>query len=193
MLTNDQIRDLPKTGKAYKKGDARGVYVYVSHIGTKSLRWKYRYHRRERVLTLGMHPYVQIEQARTRAELAREYLNQDLDPMDRLPAVRGRPLVTLADLDGMPAPLSAESVVYFAQIATGHIKIGVTTRIAQRIRSFQHSHAEPVVLLATMVGGHAHEQLIHKVFAGDRDNGEWFSPSADLLDFIAKVKGLACR
>lgn len=74
--------------------------------------------------------------------------------MDRLPAVRGRPLVTLADLDRMPAPLRAESVVFFAQIATGHIKIGVTTRIAQRIRSLHHLHAEPVVLLATMVGGH---------------------------------------
>jgi hypothetical protein len=24
MLTNDQIRDLPKTGKAYKTSDARG-------------------------------------------------------------------------------------------------------------------------------------------------------------------------
>jgi len=113
--------------------------------------------------------------------------------MNRLPAVRGRTLVTLADLDGMPASLSVGSVVYFAQIATGHIETGVTTRIALRIRSFRHSHAEPVVLLATMVGGHAHKQLIHKVFAGDRDNGEWFSPSPDLLDFIAKVKGPSCR
>ncbi len=49
------------------------LYVYVSHTGTKSLRWKYRYHRRERVLTLGMHPYVQIEQARTRAELDQKW------------------------------------------------------------------------------------------------------------------------
>jgi len=56
--------------------------------------------------------------------------------MDRLPAVRGRPLVTLANLAGMPAPLSAGSVAYFAEIATGHIKTGVITRIVQRIRSF---------------------------------------------------------
>lgn len=193
MLTNEQIRDLPSTGKAYKKADSRGVYVYVTPVGTKPLRWKYRYRRRERVLTLGIQPYVLIEQARERAELARGYLHQDMNPMDKLPAMRGRPIVTLADLEGMPAPLAAESVVYFAQIAKGHIKIGVTTKIEQRVRSFQHCHAEPVVLLAKMAGGHAHEQLIHKVFAGDRDNGEWFSPSPDLLRFIASVKGPSCH
>jgi len=33
MLTDDQIRDLPKTGEAYKKGDARCVCVYVSTPG----------------------------------------------------------------------------------------------------------------------------------------------------------------
>ena len=65
--------------------------------------------------------------------------------MDRLPAVRGRPLVTLADLDRMPAPLRVESVVYFAQIATGHIRIGVTTRIARRQRSVKNLESEEIV------------------------------------------------
>jgi len=183
MLTNESIALAPVRGKAYKMADANSLYVYVSPTGSKSLRWKYRYQRREKLLTVGTYPHVTIEEARRRVGLARNMLRAGVDPLNRDRSRRGWHRAGLDALEGLPPPIN-NSVVYFVQVASGHIKIGVTTNIKVRMAALQHANAEPIALLGTFPGGHAHEGVMHRAFADTRDSGEWFSPTPELLDFI---------
>lgn len=189
MLTDADIAAAELRDRPYKLAAGRNLYVLVKPTGLKSFRWKFHFRGMEKLLTLGRHPDFSIEEIRARVVAARESLKAGLDPTFR----RDAPcLWTLAHLADIPPPL-LHSVVYFAQIATGHIKIGVTINVEHRMAAFQHCHAEPVVLLATMPGGHSHEQMLHRIFARDRDHGEWFTPTPELLGFIETLKATTCR
>lgn len=80
-------------------------------------------------------------------------------------------------------------VVYFAQnTETGHIKIGQTGLLKQRMHSlkFQVGPARFRVL-ATMPGTRETERDLHKRFADDALGHEWFRPSPALLALIESL------
>ena len=52
---------------------------------------------------------------------------------------------------------------------------------------FDSESDEPLRLLGSMDGGRPMEASLHRRFGRTRLSGEWFSPSADLLGFIAEV------
>ena len=183
MLTNEAIAAAPVRERAYRLTDSRGLHVHVAPTGCKSIRWRYRFRGREKTLTLGQHPGLTIEKARMQALIARNSLKAGFDPSDRRARLE---CWSIDQLEALPLPLNG-SRVYFAQVTSGHIKIGVSTNVPHRVAALQHAHAEPVNLLATMLGGHAHEQLLHRIFARDRDHGEWFSPSEPLLAYIESL------
>lgn len=79
-------------------------------------------------------------------------------------------------------------LVYFASMATGPIKIGFTSDIDRRMKNLSYGVPGGVRLLATMAGSPVAEAWVHDQFRELKISGEWFSPDADLLDFIGRVE-----
>lgn len=71
------------------------------------------------------------------------------------------------------------------------IKIGYTggsaPHVEVRLRSLQTSSPVPLVCLARHRGTFQQERQLHAIFAADRERGEWFRPSDDLLDLIDSI------
>lgn len=81
--------------------------------------------------------------------------------------------------------MRTDAHVYFIQAVTaGLIKIGIAGDVAARLRSLQSNTGDELRLLATQPGGQRREQELHTQFAAYRVRGEWFRPSAALLDLI---------
>lgn len=87
-----------------------------------------------------------------------------------------------------PAPAAPpepkrEGVVYYVQVG-GHIKIGWTSRLEQRMRSYPPN----TILLAVHPGSRADEKQLHKRFAVHRSHGqEWYPLVPVILDHIKRV------
>jgi hypothetical protein len=78
-------------------------------------------------------------------------------------------------------------MIYFAQTATGSIKIGTTEDVDGRMDTLASHYGASLALLATMPDGKPEEQEIHERFAHHRiRRTEQFRPGADLLEFIGK-------
>jgi hypothetical protein len=74
--------------------------------------------------------------------------------------------------------------VYIARARDGHLlKIGLTVSLRQRLATLK---AEPIVVFRVPYwGAHPLEQHLHRRFAEARVDGEWFSPTAKLVAFVA--------
>ena len=67
------------------------------------------------------------------------------------------------------------------------IKIGYTKNsVEKRLKQLQTGNDEYLVLLGFLRGGPEEEKMLHKQFAQYRirQNGEWFFPSEELLEYI---------
>jgi hypothetical protein len=80
--------------------------------------------------------------------------------------------------------------VYFMRRVdgTGPIKIGNTSAPQQRLREINLTCESELQILALAPGGFTAERAVHLKFASERIRGEWFSPSAELAEFIDKVE-----
>lgn len=80
--------------------------------------------------------------------------------------------------------------IYFIQeTASGGIKIGYTGQLPEsRLKSLQTSNPNELVLLHYVRGSKENEAELHAHFARDRIRGEWFRPSAELIDYIETLK-----
>lgn len=106
--------------------------------------------------------------------------------VERCSEVAVRPVESIASRTARP------TWVYFAQRgADGPIKIGVSGSVKTRVSALQTAVAEPVHLLASIVGDRHIEAALHERFRSSRLKGEWFSPSSELLAHIASLKS-AC-
>jgi hypothetical protein len=68
-----------------------------------------------------------------------------------------------------------------------NIKIGYTkNKVENRLRQLNTGSDIPLFCLGYIDGGRSKEKELHKLFSSDRlrDNGEWFSPSDRLIDYI---------
>ena len=75
--------------------------------------------------------------------------------------------------------------VYFVQAShTKLIKIGRTNDVYKRIRSLRTVVPDNVKLLGCVQEQTYTESSIHKMFATEREHGEWFRPSQRILKFI---------
>jgi hypothetical protein len=79
--------------------------------------------------------------------------------------------------------------VYFAQsINGGPIKIGCAVDVEKRLKSLQVGSPTPLKLLGVLYGGgRKKENELHKRFATQRLEGEWFAVSGDLMEEIKKA------
>jgi hypothetical protein len=122
--------------------------------------------------------------------LARADAEDDYAPLMRL-CSRPRPAPreeepSLVYMSILPAPEGSH--VYFMRAGDGPVKIGCSLNPEARRRKLQTASGERLKILAVMPGGREHEHYLHGIFAGDRKQGEWFSPSRRLLTFIEGLK-----
>lgn len=80
MLTDKAVRAAEVRGAAYKLTDGRGLHLHVSASGHKSWRYKYRFDKKERLLTLGVYPEVSLANAREKRDEAKRILREGRDP-----------------------------------------------------------------------------------------------------------------
>jgi hypothetical protein len=77
-------------------------------------------------------------------------------------------------------------MIYFIQAGNnGPIKIGIAKNPSKRLSQLQVGATEELRLLGVMNGTEQHENDIHHQFAVHRVRGEWFSPTPELLTYIA--------
>jgi len=85
----------------------------------------------------------------------------------------------------MKQPSDRTGQVYFIQSENGGpVKIGFAVDVKSRISNIQTSRSDKVVLLATIDGTPELEASLHKRFSSSSIGGEWFSPSAELMEMI---------
>jgi hypothetical protein len=79
-------------------------------------------------------------------------------------------------------------VVYFAHHpGKGLIKIGYSKDPRRRIFDLRAKHKERIELIAVMPGSRIIERFLHHKFHKLRMEGEWFSPSPELLKIADKA------
>lgn len=83
MLSNAAVKAARPRSRAYKMFDERGLYLFIAPSGLRAWRMRYRIGGREKLLSLGQWPDVQLVDARTSAEEARGLIAQGVDPSTR--------------------------------------------------------------------------------------------------------------
>ena len=79
-LNKTLCNNLKPKDKTYKKFDGEGLYLEVKPNGSKLWRLKYRFHGKEKRISLGSYPTVTLVAARAKKLEARNLLDQDIDP-----------------------------------------------------------------------------------------------------------------
>jgi len=64
------------------------------------------------------------------------------------------------------------------------IKIGVSTRPVNRMKTLLTGNANNLYLLGYFPGGYELEKEIHNRFTKVRANGEWMHATAELIDYL---------
>jgi integrase len=80
-LTVADVKNAETLGRNYKLADGKGLFLFVTSGGTKSWRFKYRFGRKEKLLTLGQYPDVGLAAARVLHEDARRLIRDGKDPV----------------------------------------------------------------------------------------------------------------
>lgn len=80
MLSNAVVKAARPRSRAYKLFDERGLFLFVAPTGLRAWRMRYKISGREKLLSLGQWPDVQLVDARDRAEEARGLIGQGVDP-----------------------------------------------------------------------------------------------------------------
>jgi len=96
-LTDTQIRKAKSREKPYKLTDERGLYLEVSPSGGKWWRFKYRFHDKEKRLSLGVYPDIDLKTARERRDEARRLVANKIDPSEKRKAEKATRLKEAAN------------------------------------------------------------------------------------------------
>lgn len=98
MLTDTKIRGAKPEAKAYRLADTGGLFVHIMPGGKKVWRLRYKFEKREKLLTLGDYPAISLAEARLEREEAKRILREGRDPsLDKkivLQAARTDPATT---------------------------------------------------------------------------------------------------
>lgn len=85
---------------------------------------------------------------------------------------------------------SSGARVYFLQAASGSIKIGTAINVKRRLREFSTGVPAEHELLASIPGGRALEQELHRSLSHLHIRGEWFRAEPELLQRIAALRAV---
>ncbi|MDD4616264.1 MAG: integrase arm-type DNA-binding domain-containing protein [Alphaproteobacteria bacterium] len=87
-LSDTAIRRAVAKNRAYKLYDAGGLFLLVMPSGGKWWRFKYRFNKKEKLLSLGTYPDVSLKMARERRDQERKKLVERIDPAINRKAVK---------------------------------------------------------------------------------------------------------
>lgn len=79
-LSEMKVRNAKPKEKFYKLADGDGLHLYVTEKGSKLWRFRYRFGRKEKLLSLGIYPEISLVDARQRRDEARRQLAHGIDP-----------------------------------------------------------------------------------------------------------------
>lgn len=79
-LTDTNARNAKPKPKPYKVSDEKGLFLLVTPTGGKWWRLKYRFDKKEKLLSLGVYPDVSVKRARERRDEFRKLLAEGIDP-----------------------------------------------------------------------------------------------------------------
>lgn len=79
-LTDMAARKAKPQDKAYKLADFGGLYLHIQPSGSKLWRLKYRFAKKEKVLSFGPYPLITIAEARQKRDHAKKLLSDGIDP-----------------------------------------------------------------------------------------------------------------
>ena len=79
-LTDVAIRAIKTTGEKQKFSDDGGLQLWVSEKGTKTWRFAYRFHGKQKDVVLGQYPEVGLAEARKKRGEAKTQLAKGIDP-----------------------------------------------------------------------------------------------------------------
>jgi hypothetical protein len=101
----------------------------------------------------------------------------------------GRPCRTKAKRPSYSRRSAKPGFVYFIRADDGLVKIGIAKDPASRLRNMQTGSAAVLRIIAVHAcdSPAAVEAGLHRQFAHLRQHGEWFSPTPELLMFIASL------
>ena len=80
MLTNSAINAAKPREKPWKLFDDKGLYLLIQPNGRRWWRFKYRFARKEKLLSLGTFPEVSLKQAREKRDAHRSDVANGVDP-----------------------------------------------------------------------------------------------------------------
>ena len=81
-LTDTSVKNLKAKEKTYKSFDSKGLYLEITPKGAKRWRFKYRFMKKEKLLSLGLYPEVSLKKARSRRDEFRVLLADGVDPSE---------------------------------------------------------------------------------------------------------------
>lgn len=79
-LTDTVIKSAKPKDKRYSLPDGNGLLLWVMPTGKKCWRYRYYYHGKEKMLSLGVYPNVTLKKARGELAQFKELLAQGIDP-----------------------------------------------------------------------------------------------------------------
>jgi len=79
-LTDLKVRSAKPKEKPYKLSDFDGLYLLVTEKGQKWWRFRYRFNRKEKLLSMGTYPEITLADARQRRDEARRQIAHGVDP-----------------------------------------------------------------------------------------------------------------
>jgi len=87
-LTDITVRQAKPKAKTYKLFDSDGLFLLVTPTGGKWWRFKYCYAGKEKLLSVGTFPKVSLKEARSRRDLERGKLDEQIDPAINRKAIK---------------------------------------------------------------------------------------------------------
>ena len=80
MLTDTAVRKVKPGDKAFKVADSGGLFLFVTPSGGKLWRFRYRFHGKEKLLSIGAYGAVSLTDARAAGDAAKATLRDGRDP-----------------------------------------------------------------------------------------------------------------
>lgn len=79
-LTDTTAKNAKPKAKPFKLSDEKGLFLLVTPTGGKWWRLKYRFEKKEKLLSLGVYPDVSLKRAREKRDECRKLLADGIDP-----------------------------------------------------------------------------------------------------------------
>ena len=86
-------------------------------------------------------------------------------------------------------PAKRKSYIYFlfAPISR-RMKIGFSRTFATRLKKIQSTSPESLEVLRVIEGNGVLEKMLHRLFAGEHEHGEWFHATEDMIEFVQSLE-----